>query len=273
MRGEFVEVGGARLYYYAAGTRSGAEPVIFLHGFPASSHLWRDLVPQIPAGHRLVVCDLLGYGRSDRPGAHDLSIAAHAARVVGLMDALRIPAAAIVGHDLGGAIAQQLAVRHATRVARLALISSAAFDAWPPRELKMAKAALPMARRMPVKPVLNALRRALRHAYEEEEHGAHSVDMYLRPFEAPVGRDALIAHVAAMDPAETVALAGALEGIAVPTAVIWGEDDPFFPVSVAHRLQRAIPGATCDVLSGVKHFAPETAPETVGELLAGWLAR
>src|ERR671917_498738 len=57
----------ARVYYYAAGTRGTGEPLVFIHGFPTSSHLWRDVVPLLPDGHRAIVIDLLGYGRSDRP--------------------------------------------------------------------------------------------------------------------------------------------------------------------------------------------------------------
>ena len=57
MRGEFLDVGGARLYYYAAGTRGGGEPLVLIHGFPTSSHLWQDLVPLLPDGRRVVVPD------------------------------------------------------------------------------------------------------------------------------------------------------------------------------------------------------------------------
>jgi pimeloyl-ACP methyl ester carboxylesterase len=273
MRGEFVEVSGARLYYYAAGTRGKGEPLILLHGFPASAHLWRDVVPELPKGHRVVVLDLLGYGRSDRPDGRALSIAAHAARVIELADALRITRFAVAGHDLGGGVAQHLAVHQPERVARLALVSSVGFDAWPPRELKLARSAIPFMRKMPPKPVINQLRRALRKAYEEEERGARSVEMYLRPFEGPGGKDALIAHVAALDEGETTALAPRLKEIAVPTAVIWGGDDPFIAPAVGKRLQKAIPGATLDLLPDVMHYPPETAPESVAEILTQWFDR
>ena len=273
MRGEFVEVSGARLYYYAAGSRGKGDPVIFIHGFPTSSHLWRDVVPLVPAGHRMVVLDLLGYGRSDRPGTHELSITAHGGRVLALMDALRIRRAALVGHDLGGGIAQQLAVDHPERVSRIALISSVGFDAWPPRELKLAQSALSFARRMPAKPLLSALRRALKGAYEDADHGARSVEMYLRPFESPGGREALIAHVVALDPEETVALAPRLAQLGLPVSVIWGAEDPFIPLALGRQLQQAIPRATLDVIEGVRHFPPETAPGAVGRVLADWLSR
>src|ERR1700759_690888 len=90
MRGEFLDLSGARLYYYAAGTRGAGVPVVFLHGFATSGHLWADVVPLIPAGQRLVVLDLLGYGRSDRPETRDVDVRSHAERVIELMDELRI---------------------------------------------------------------------------------------------------------------------------------------------------------------------------------------
>jgi pimeloyl-ACP methyl ester carboxylesterase len=273
LRGEFVEVDGARLYYYAAGTRSKADPLLFLHGFPASSHLWRGVVPHIPAGNRIVVADLLGYGRSDRPGEHDVSIAGHAARVVGLMDALKIERCAVVGHDLGGGIAQHLAVEHGARVSRIALIASVGFDDWPPGALKTARAGLAFAKRLPAKPVMSMLRRALKGAYEEQELGAHSVEMYLRTFESPGGKEALMAHVGALDSAETEALVPRLKKLKIPTAIIWGEDDPFLPLSIGMRLEQTIPKATLHILPGVMHYPPETAPESVAKLLEAWLKR
>jgi len=127
MRGEFIDVNGARLYYYAAGSRGVGEPVVFLHGFPTSSHLWTEVVPLVPKGHRVVVVDLLGYGRSDRPAGRDVSVRGHADRIIGLLDALAINYACIVGHDVGGGIAQTMAVRWPTRVSRL-MLGGAGFD-------------------------------------------------------------------------------------------------------------------------------------------------
>src|SRR5262249_10214414 len=119
MRGEFLDVDGARIYYYAAGSRGAGEPVVLLHGFPTSGHLWTSVVPLLPEGHRVVVLDLLGYGRSDPPATHPVDVRSHAERLVKVLDQLRINFACIVGHDVGGGIAQSLAVRHPQRVSRL----------------------------------------------------------------------------------------------------------------------------------------------------------
>jgi pimeloyl-ACP methyl ester carboxylesterase len=273
MRGEFVDVGGARLYYYAAGSRGSGEPIVLIHGFPTSSHLWRDVVPLLPSGRRVVILDLLGYGRSDRPMERDLSIKGHADRVIALLDALRIQYAAIVGHDLGGGIAQYLAVRHPTRVERLCLIDSVGFDEWPTRQIKMAKATLPLTRHLPTTWILSALRSEMERGYAQEARGARSIDIYIRPFCSPEGRDVLVEHLEALDPEETVALGPRLGEIMAPTAVITGAHDPFLASNVARQLHEAIPHSTLDVIPDVRHFTPEESPEAISAIMEQWLTR
>ena len=106
MRGEFLDINGVRLYYYAAGSRGAGEPIVLLHGFPTSGHLWSGVAPLLPAGHRVVVLDLLGFGRSDPPSSHGVDIRAHADRLVAVLDHLGINFACVVGHGVGGGIAQ-----------------------------------------------------------------------------------------------------------------------------------------------------------------------
>lgn len=274
MRGEFVDVGGVRLYYFAAGTRGEGEPIVFLHGFPTSSHLWSQVVPLIPKGHRVVVVDLLGYGRSDPPSAaDDLSIRAHGERIVTLLDALGINYATIVGHDLGGGIAQWLAVKHPTRVSRLCVIDSVAFDAWPGREVKLARATMPLTRFLPATWMLSVLRADLLRGYIASNRGTHSIEQYVRPFASETGRDVLVAHLAALDSSETQTLEPRLKDIVAPTAIVWGAEDPFLPRELGARLAAAIPGATLDIIPDVRHFSPEEAPERIADALRALLAR
>lgn len=273
MRGEYVELDGARLYYYAAGTRGSGEPVVFLHGFPTSGHLWRDVVTQMPTGHRLVVVDLLGFGRSDPPGPHALTLEAHAGRVVALLDALNIDRACIVGHDLGGGIAQQLAVHAPARVSRLALIDSVGVAGWPTRDVRLVRAIMPLARRLPPSWLLPIARARLERGYIDPLRATHSLAKYQRPFASLEGRDILVRHLAALDARETRTLAFRLGEIRIPAAVLWGAHDPFLPVSLGRRLADAIPGSTFEVLAEASHFCPEEAPRPVAATIAALLAR
>ncbi len=273
MRGEFVDVGGARLYYYAAGIRGAGEPILFLHGFPTSSHLWRHLVPLMPEGHRTVVVDLLGFGRSDHPQGRDLSLRGHAERVIALLDALHITYVAVVGHDVGGGIAQHLAVHHPTRVSRLCLIDSVAFDDWPTRDVKLVQVSLPLTRLLPATWILGILKTDLVRGYAESGQAHLSIEQYVKPFGSPEGRDMLVEHLAALNSRETVTLGDRLKHIVAPTAVIWGAHDPFLPSALGRRLHESIPNSTFDIIPDVRHFTPEETPERIATIAQGWLSR
>jgi pimeloyl-ACP methyl ester carboxylesterase len=186
---------------------------------------------------------------------------------------LRISFATIVGHDLGGGIAQYLAVRHPTRVARLGLVSSVAFDSWPTREVRLVKATLPLTRFLPAMWVASVLRSDLLRGYSDAQRGGHSVDMYILPFEGPEGRDTLVEHLAALDPGETEALAPRLKDIVAPTAIITGAHDPFLGIAVAERLHALIKDSTLEVINDVRHFVPELAPQRVADMIADLVAR
>jgi pimeloyl-ACP methyl ester carboxylesterase len=273
MRGEFVDLNGAQLYYYAAGTRGAGEPVVFVHGFPTSGHLWSDVVPLVPGGHRVVVLDLLGYGRSDRPAGRPVSIRAHADRVIELLDLLGINYACIVGHDIGGGVAQWLAVKYPHRVSKLCLVDSVAFAEWPTRDVKLARAMLPLTRHLPATWLLSILRSDLLRGYQDHERGIRSIEQYVRPFASAEGRDAFMEHLLALESADTVSVAARLKEIMAPTAIVWGRHDPFLTCELGKRLQQAIPGSSLEIVQTGRHFLPEDAPAKIGDALKVLLAR
>jgi pimeloyl-ACP methyl ester carboxylesterase len=270
MRGEFVDVGGARLYYYAAGTRSPGVPLVLVHGFPTSGHLWREMVPLLPQGRRAVVVDLLGYGRSDPPGTANLDVAAHADRLLGLMDALGIGAACVVGHGLGGVVAQSLAVRFPERVSALCLVSAPLLDARPALTSRVGRELAPLGRALPPSWLQSALRAALHRGYMNASEASRALELYTRPFGGPDGRTVLIRHVRALGARNAAPVGGR---IACPTAVVWGRHDPFLAVSAGERLCAAIPGATLDVLASARHFVPEDTPAALAAVVAGLTGR
>lgn len=273
MRGEFVDVGGVRLYYYAAGTRGAGEPIVLVHGFPTSGHLWSEVVPLLPPGHRVVVLDLLGYGRSDRPGTQLLTLAAHADRVLALLDALGIREAAVVGHGLGGGVAQSLATRFPARVSRLGLVSTVAFNEWPARGARLWRRLHPLMHLVPPSWIQSLLRTSLQRGYANTDQGVHSLEQYARAFASPDGRTALVRHLRALECSETMAMGPRLGSIGVPTAVVWGRNDPFLPVTLGARVRDAIPGATLDIVPSAHHYLPEDTPAALSAVISHLLAR
>jgi pimeloyl-ACP methyl ester carboxylesterase len=273
VRGEFVDVGGVRLYYYAAGTRGVGEPVLLLHGFPTTSYLWSDVVPRLPAGHRVIVPDLLGFGRSEppQPGHLDseLTVAGHAQRVTQLLDALNVGHACIVGHGFSAAVALAIAARDPHRVTRLGLINAVTPASWPARDAMMANVVSVLAPVLPPGLPLWFARRALQRGFADPALAAHSANHYLRAFRAPGGRAVLLAHLRALTRAAFASPAVRTpegSGRPVPTAMIWGDRDRLLPIAAAHALRAHIPHATLDVVSG-GHFTPEESPAQVATII------
>ncbi len=284
MRGEFVDLAGARMYCYAFGSRGVGEPIVLIHGAFTSSHLWQDLLPRLPEGHRVLVLDLLGHGRSDPPGGAAMTIAAHAERVAQLLDIMGVPVASLVGHGMGAAVAAAIAQRQPTRVARLALINPTMLadtprDAMISGRLARIAALLPLWRWLAPGWLASALHASLLPAYAQRDRGAHSLDVYLRGFRTRDGRDAACAQLAALraSRADTVSALqpGALHG---PVLLAVGRLDPLRSESRTARLTTALAAATRGALSihrlpGVAHVAPEEAPDQLGALITELLTR
>ncbi len=117
-----VEVGGVGTEYEVTGD---GPPVVLLHGFPDSGRLWRHQVPALAqAGFQVVVPDLRGYGRSDKPGdVAAYSISLLAGDVLAILADLKVAAAHFVGHDWGAALAWGLASLAPGCVDHLAVLS------------------------------------------------------------------------------------------------------------------------------------------------------
>src|SRR5215831_5293406 len=101
----FTTVNGVRVHYQEAGDEQ-APPIILIHGFISSNLVWSSvLLPLARKGFRVIAPDLPGYGYSDKPADARYTIAEQARAVIGLMDAMGIESATVVGASYGGAIA------------------------------------------------------------------------------------------------------------------------------------------------------------------------
>lgn len=117
-----IDVLDSTMYYEELGAPDGV-PFVFLHGNPTSSHLWRGVLPRIGAGVRALAPDLIGMGRSGKPGGA-YRFGDHARYLDAWFDALGIDEAVLVGQDWGGALAFDRAARHPGRVRGLAFMET-----------------------------------------------------------------------------------------------------------------------------------------------------
>jgi uncharacterized protein (TIGR00369 family) len=252
--------------------RKGQGPaVLLLHGIPSSSYLWRDVIDPLSARFDVLAPDLLGYGDSDKRLDADLSIAAQARYMVAFMETIGIHEAAVIGHDIGGGVAQLMAVDEPQRVARLILIDSAVDNNWP----------VPVIARLK-EPVWDQImvninmRKGLRKGLETGMVTAgrvtdEVVDEWTRPFQDLGGRRAYLRAARALNNRDLVGRSKHIEEIETPTLILWGANDAFLESRWAEVLQRKFRNSTVEIIDPGGHFLPLDRPDAVVEAITRFL--
>lgn len=116
----FVEVNGSQMHYIDEGE---GDPILFLHGNPTSSYLWRNIIPHVTGQARVVAPDLIGMGKSDKPEI-DYRFLEHSSYVEGFIEALGLENITLVIHDWGSALGFHYARRHEDNVKAIAFMEA-----------------------------------------------------------------------------------------------------------------------------------------------------
>ena len=260
-----IDVGGTAASYLTAGD---GPAVLMLHG-TYWSRVWQPVIDLVAGrGLRPIAVDLKGCGHSD--GELDLE----AASVPALTDWTErfIEALAVeqplhvVGHDIGGAIAQRLAIRGHHEVGRLALVNSVSYDSWPVPGVARFRDPEIVARVSTDE--LVAMRQAALEQAIARPMGEDELADYLGPWtNERVGRT-WMALAGAADSKYTIELVEEMRRLAIPKLLIWGEDDSFQPIRYAERLAAELTNTELVRIPRAGHIPMENDPERVADALA-----
>jgi pimeloyl-ACP methyl ester carboxylesterase len=251
---------GTRLRVVESGPPDG-EPVILLHGYTDSWYSFSRLLPLLPAGYRAIALDQRGHGCSDRP-QDGYAMDALARDVLALMDARGIARATVVGHSMGGFVAQQVARAAPERVTRLVLVGSAPRLRGVAGVAEFAEAVEALSDPVPADFVRDFQASTVHGALPEafiDGVVAESLRLPARVWQS------LMRGMLAVDAAAVRAAA------AVPTQILWGDRDSVFSRAEQDALLAAIPGATLTVYEGTGHAPHWERPERFAEDLARFL--
>ena len=117
----YANASGVQLYYQDMGS---GEPLLLVHGWPASSFYWKSVIPLLARSYRVIAVDLKGFGRSDKPEHASYEMPAMAEDLAALLDALGLSSVNLMGHSMGGMISYALTIAHPERVHRLIAVSA-----------------------------------------------------------------------------------------------------------------------------------------------------
>jgi uncharacterized protein (TIGR00369 family) len=252
--------------------RKGQGPaIVLLHGIPSSSYLWRDVIDPLSATFDVLAPDLLGYGDSDKRLDADLSIAAQARYMVAFMESIGVHQAAVVGHDIGGGVAQLMATDEPQRVARLILIDSVVDNNWPVADIARLKE--PVWDQIMVNLDLrDGLRKGLEAGIVTEGRVTDElVDEWTRPFQDLGGRRAYLRAARALNNRDLTSRSRHVQEVETPTLILWGANDKFLEPRWADTLKHKLRDTTVEIIEPGGHFLPLDRPDAVAEAIMRFL--
>ncbi|HEY8678193.1 MAG TPA: alpha/beta fold hydrolase [Candidatus Dormibacteraeota bacterium] len=252
--------------------RKGQGPaILLLHGIPTSSYLWRDVIDPLAATFDVMAPDLLGFGDSDKRLDADLSIAAQARYMVAFMESIGVHQAAVIGHDIGGGVAQLMAVDEPDRVARLILIDSIVDNNWPIPDIARLKE--PAWDQIMVDLDLRkGFRKGLQDGMTSQDRVTDDlVNEFARPFSDQGSRRAYLRAARALNNRDLVSRSRHIQDIETPTLVLWGADDKFLEPRWGEVLARKLRDARLQIIDPGGHFLPLDRPDAVVESITNFL--
>jgi pimeloyl-ACP methyl ester carboxylesterase len=263
---QFVEINGLNVHYKMAG--AGNPVFILLHGFGASTFSWREVIEPFSNYGTVIAYDRPAFGLTERPvtweGENPYSMESNVAILLGLMDAMGVEEAILVGNSAGGTVATAFTLAHPGRVQALIEVDAAIYQTMPDSPLLTWFLNTPQMDRLgPLVARWAANRQAdafLASAWYDTvilEQNPQIIEGYFIPFEVDHWDRALWEHTQVTRSPD---LADRLDEIEVPTLVISGQYDQIVPLELSQQLAADIPGATLTVLPNCGHLPQEECP-------------
>ena len=279
----YAEVLGSRMHYVEHGS---GDPVLFLHGQPTWSYLWRHVLPELEGRGRLIAVDLIGYGLSDRPDI-DYEIADHIRYLDAFIEALGLDRVTLVGHDWGSFFAFDHARRHPERVKGLAFMEALlhpipGYEAFDPQTrdfFQTLRASQANAERMMVDEnqfIEGILPGLTQRPLEQHEH-----DAYRAPWADPAARRILCKFPQNLciggEPAAIHALQTAymdwLQQTPLPKLLVYADPGVLIPPDTAAWYRDQLPNTEIAHVGPGLHYIQEDHPREIGAAIAGWMDR
>ena len=272
----FADVGASQIAWREVGA---GEPLLLVHGYPLHGLTFRHLVRWLAPHYRCIIPDLPGLGETRWSDVTDFGFAGQAATLRAFVDVLGIERYAVLAHDTGGTIARRLVTTDLARVSRLVLIGTEIPNHRPPW-IELFQRTSDPERTGAFKLLMRW--RWFRHssaAFGGCFHDRSLIDgafhdLFVAPLLASDERiRGQIQYLRGIDWALVDGMRAEHAQITIPTLLIWGADDPIFPVAEARAMARQLPDCRgFATISDAKLFVHEEKPSDVARLALEFLA-
>jgi 4,5:9,10-diseco-3-hydroxy-5,9,17-trioxoandrosta-1(10),2-diene-4-oate hydrolase len=271
---QYIQVGNLKTRYWALGDKGTV--VILIHGLGASADIWRHNVEALAEQHRVYVPDVIGFGRSDKPGP-SFSPFDYTRFLDDFLNILNIERASLIGQSLGGAIALHYALHFPQKVSKLVLVDSAGLGKEVIWTLRLMS--IPLLGELVSYPSRKGVELFFKFAVRDPALVTKDfVDLYYNFFSQPGFQKFLlkivrsIINVAGAREQVLAPLMDNLSKITQPALIIWGEKDRVLPLKHAYRGKKNLPNAELKIIEGCGHIPFFERPEEFNRLVLEFLS-
>lgn len=259
-------VNGVTIAYHQEGEGTG-ETILLIHGITTYSFIWRKISPLLSTKYHVISIDLQGCGDSDKTLAADYSLPHHVEIIRAFIDELGIEKLHIVGHDVGGGVAQLFAVKYPECLYDIVLINSVAHDFWPVQPIIAIRT--PIIRQLAMASLdIGAFRLLVRRGlYHKERLDNELMEHYFKPMRTKEGRRAFLHFADCLNNRHLVEIESDLRKIAFPALIIRGDADVYLSAAIADKLHADIPSSRIVHIPTGGHYLQEDEPELIAEAL------
>jgi len=282
---KYITVNGSRMHYVDEGK---GDPVIFIHGNPTSSYLWRNIIPYVTDQHRVIAIDLIGMGQSAKPDIN-YTFSEHYQYVESFIKQLGLRNVTLVIHDWGAAIGFEYARRHSKNIKAIAFMEGVLPPTFPQSSYEaMGKdmGGLFKMLRDPVKGkhmVIdnNGFVEKLLPAFTNRTIGETEMAVYRAPYKQKASRKPTLVWPLEVpiggQPADTTFTMKSIEKFMaqteLPILMLYASPGAVLPPSVVPWYKKTIKNLETVYIGQGLHFIQEDQPDAIGRALNDWLRR
>jgi pimeloyl-ACP methyl ester carboxylesterase len=237
--------------------------LVLIHGWPASSLLWRHLIPGLSKQFYVLAPDLPGFGKSDKPRNAEYSLDYLRNFILDFFDAFDLKTAHLCVHDLGGMAGLSFAVRHPERIDKFVVMDTSPYPEWS----FLLKATIFLLKQ----PYLTWLflnrfvfKQVLKSGFCNQEFiTSEVIDIFRTPWINSKDGARAFSRTIDIPPERMVESKENLRRINIPTLILWGKKDVFFPFKIARQLHQDIKTSRLVGVDKAGHFLQEEQPELI----------
>jgi 2-hydroxymuconate-semialdehyde hydrolase len=258
--------------YDLAYMREGSgQPVLLVHGISTYSFIWRKIIPILSPNYDVIALDLIGCGSSDKPLDVDYSIKNQADIIAKFIKKIELEKVHLVAHDVGGGIAQILAVKYTEMIKDVTLINSVAYDFWPVQPIIALRT--PILRQIAMSALdFGALRLIVKRGiYNQEFLTDELMELFWKPMTSRLGRKAFLRFAEGLNNKHLLEIKDQLHSIKMPFLIIRGEADLYLSGDISETLHKNIKGSTLIKIQNAGHYIMEEKPEQIANEIIQFL--